>query len=61
MLVPKVRAGKAAGLLCAELGVAADGGWGLDGIASAGTPVIRKAISTATSCGHLRAAATQPV
>lgn len=57
----EVRAGKAAGLLCAELGVAADGGRGLDRIASAGTPVIRKAISTGTLCGHLRAAARQPV
>lgn len=58
--MPDMREGEAAGLLRAELGVAADGAWMLERIVSAGTPAIRKVVNTATRSCHSRAAAGQP-
>lgn len=52
MLMPDMREGEAAGLLCAELGVAADGAPVLERIVSAGTPAIRKVVNTATHSCH---------
>lgn len=52
MLVPDMREGEGAGLLRAELGVAADGALVLERIVSAGTPAIRKVVNTAACSCH---------
>lgn len=58
--MPDMRVGEAAGLLRAELGVAADGARVLERLVSAGTPAIRKVVNTAACSCHSRAATSQP-